>query len=600
MGFTGKGSRLRAQKRRAMGNNNLVPGNAWRRKNAESDQSSMTAEAGELKELNCKPGFYRVPEVLQVRAGPNCCLSPLRPKTEVPQSSCGAELGNRVVSLDKLAEIITFCVNNHAGSHRAAVKVLSVKDQGLGTTITVRCTKCCFIHSQKLYNEAQHEGKGHRPAMMNVQLGAFLYKSPISMRDINLLFSCLDCHPPSITALQKTVNKCSETYAKLNTHQMAENCRLIKYSFGDAGVNALTDTVYNNPPKGRGMYQPGTQSQTPLIEADTGLVLAQKTFSKLGPHANIDQHKAMDSTEADAICDNIKTAASNGLRVKVLVSDGCTKLARSLNALGNIRPEKQRCIVHVSRCQRKKVYGTTFSKQMVGKSTHCQYSYRRANIAEKIVNRCATELAIAKKKYGPDTEKFYAATERARLYIVDCLCGSHTNCTKNSLCCKGNVKLSCPAFNIATPSDIRKMQKIVNYKMSKESIKNQKYGLSTNKVEALHLRTLKVAPKTKLFIRNFDARAHSAMHNHSMGTAGSLRLACVVMGAPIRSYKANCCLHRMQQLEMYGRCYKQRLYVLSRRRRGRNKRIKMKIMSKLNVQSAQVIPSDHEYCRKSS
>ena len=41
--------------------------------------------------------------------------------------------------------------------------------------------------------------------------------------------------------------------------------------------------------------------------------------------------------------------------------------------------------------------------------------------------------------------------------------------------------------------------------------------LSTNKVEAFHLRTLKVLPKSKTYSGSFEGRVHSAVHNGSVG-----------------------------------------------------------------------------------
>ena len=43
---------------------------------------------------------------------------------------------------------------------------------------------------------------------------------------------------------------------------MAANCAVIKNNFGANGIQALTDTVYNNPPKGRSMHQSGTRFHT--------------------------------------------------------------------------------------------------------------------------------------------------------------------------------------------------------------------------------------------------------------------------------------------------------------------------------------------------
>ena len=587
MGVCGKGSRRRAQKRKASGHANLVPGST---KPIQNNAEWPTAPAAEEASL---PKYFRVSEAIQARAGTGTCLSPLRPhKEKLMPSTCG----NRVISIEKMTELINCCMKQHLRDHTAHMKVLKVKDLGLGATITLGCKFCNFRISQKLYEEAIHDGiKGHRPAAPNVQLGAFMYKSPVSIADVRLLFAAIDCHPPSSTTLQKCANKFSKIYENLNKAQMTENCQLIQ-NCRNGHITALTDTVYNNPPKGRNMYQPATQCHTPMIEAETGLILAQKTHSKLGPAANVEAGKPMDSCEGNAMAENLQAATSAGLSINTVISDGCTKVNASLQQLKICVPERQDCIVHVSRRQRKMLHKCIFSEQLVGKPTDNNYNYVRAYIADRIVSRCSAELAIAKRRFGHSSSKFYKAVEQARENIVACLCGKHDHCKQKSMYCNGKpkAKLSCPILN-ATHADIEAIQKVVDYKLSPESVQKQRSVMSTNKVEALHLRTLKVIPKSKLCVRNYDAKTQSAMHNHSVGTTRSLVLACEKMGAPIKSYTANHFVQRSQHMELYGRLYRRRLYVIRLRHHRHSKFIKLKLFSKLNVETAKLLPNDHHY-----
>ena len=193
---------------------------------------------------------------------------------------------------------------------------------------------------------AKRPGTGRPPAAVNLQLGTFLVKSPISIENTRLLFAALDCHPPNAKSLQTVIDRCCANYTTLNTEQMVENQNLLFDARGSE-VKVLTDTVYNNPPKGRSMYQAGTQSHTPMIDAETGLVLAQQAYSKIGKYANMEETDPMDRSEAKAINTNIKNIEAAGkLKVTHVVSDGCTKISMDSNKSA---PIKLRCSVHVSR-----------------------------------------------------------------------------------------------------------------------------------------------------------------------------------------------------------------------------------------------------------
>ena len=60
----------------------------------------------------------------------------------------------------------------------------------------------------------------------------------------------------------------------------------------------MSDTVYNNPPKGRAMNQPGTQGSIPIVDCETvrKMVLGISTLNRLcfsGAKCNRSQEKDM-------------------------------------------------------------------------------------------------------------------------------------------------------------------------------------------------------------------------------------------------------------------------------------------------------------------
>ena len=73
----------------------------------------------------------------------------------------------------------------------------------------------------------------------------------------------------------------------------------------------------------------------------------------------------------------------------------------------------------------------------------------------------------------------------------------------------------------ATEEDVKLLQAVVDRKLGPEVSAAQTRLLSTNKVEAFHLRTLKVLPKSKTYRGSFEGRVHSAVHNGSVGQVNS-------------------------------------------------------------------------------
>ena len=191
-------------------------------------------------------------------------------------------------------------------------------------------------------------------------------------------------------------------YEELNTEQMQLNQKLLLEARG-TDVKVLTDTVYTTTIHLKeDLCTRQELSHTPL-DAETGLVLAQATFSKVGKYANLEDTCAM---EGQGVVDNIKSIESSGLSVTHVVSDGCTKILSGKKKNDPKNPEKLSCAVHVSRCQRRKVYASSFSSQLVRKKYDVSYAFNRTNLANKLVARCSTELTLAHTKIGQLLQNF--------------------------------------------------------------------------------------------------------------------------------------------------------------------------------------------------
>ena len=215
------------------------------------------------------------------------------------------------------------------------------------------------------------------------------------MNDVQFIFAALELPIPWPSALTKLIKKCLGTYQDLNVQQMAENCA------DKGGITVLTDTCYNNSPNGRAMYQPGTQSITPMLEAVTRLPVAVAAHSNLGGTGTgpaFPENVGMDRAEIDAATENFLAVTKQGVTVNSVVSDGTSKVIEGIRkTLPKVIPEKQECTVHVSRAQRRMFYkcSCSFSQELLGKKSAPTYSYRRTALCEALVKRCSIELKQA-------------------------------------------------------------------------------------------------------------------------------------------------------------------------------------------------------------
>ena len=207
------------------------------------------------------------------------CLSSLRHKMEematLPgkQSQLQFDHGNRIVNANSMLRLINVYTQGHKNkSHDFDLAIEQIEDHGLGCILTVSCRRCTYVMKHVLYETGLTSNTGRPALKTNLQLAVFLYKSPISFHDLWLLFASIEWHAPSEKHLKSLSNKCGNMYIGLNEEQMAQNCWMIRQAIGNE-VIVMTDTVYNNPPKGRAMNQPGTQCHTPMLEVNTGLSL---------------------------------------------------------------------------------------------------------------------------------------------------------------------------------------------------------------------------------------------------------------------------------------------------------------------------------------
>ena len=198
--------------------------------------------------------------------------SPVQQKEREVQKTQGIE-GSRRMDMSKMAEMMNSIYHmHHQQSENCAGHFIFPAELeklwGLGTTVDVQCVLCNFKRHYELYQETENlSQKGRKAAQINVQLGAFLKKSHIPYSDTRLLFAPLNIPPPSEHCIEKQVDSVSNQWPEVNVREMERNCGIVHTLMKHQScaqskkITCMSDTVYNNPPKGRAMNQPGTHVQ---------------------------------------------------------------------------------------------------------------------------------------------------------------------------------------------------------------------------------------------------------------------------------------------------------------------------------------------------
>jgi hypothetical protein len=475
-------------------------------------------------------------------------------------------IGNRLVNMSKLEDLMNCVYTGHRESApdcpgKFGFPGNSEISMGICTIVQVECRLCKYTTTGfKLYEEIENDKPGRKAAKPNVQLVHFLSKCPISYSDVQLLFACVESVSLSVSSIQKLVNRYAHIWTDTNMAQIEENRRKVKDYItrredgaavpDQVEVSVEIDTSYASPPKGRAMTQPSSQSVTPLLENDTNkkLCLGLTSFSRLCSHGtncngkhsgctrNWDPMRPMGNSESVAgeqlylenIRDgiNISEVTHDGVRPNTHAK-GMKKAAESLKLKG---PESHLCTVHLARGQKRKAYcfNSKLSKELTGHEENGRKLFIKRLIMA-IDKRCSYELRAANKVFGRNVGKFADFMERARLNILDCFSGNHKMCRRASGACKlKTARNRLPTFlpNAQylelSDEDRSELQSVINYRLSKDMVKAQRKLRHTNKVEAFHLRLLKVTPKTKTCKRHYANRNHSAAHNASVGVGNSI------------------------------------------------------------------------------
>ena len=415
------------------------------------------------------------------------------------------------------------------------------KDWGVGVRAKTCCRMCGFEFDYiKMYEDLDDGKRGERMAKLNLMVVLYSLKTGTGYRELCLLFSSLDCNFMSEHVFYRIMNMITPLIGKVAEEAIENNRNIIKEiakhnpdmisEDGMVLVPAQTDTVYNNPIRGRAYCSPGTQSVTAVMENVTSdkRIIAIKAFNQLCSknndgclHSikecgrNYEPTDTIDSTERVASQENYASLVESGIRVLRLCHDSVTS-SRHLSGmrdmaerLGVPAPVSSPCTAHMKRNTLKQVHKIKFSPEAMRGCPKDQEAKMALAIGSWISDRISVEMILAFVKYGSNSEKFVEHCMNARKAITPCSMGFHQYCERYSLICKKDaVGLPGNQYLKLTVNDqVQIWQHLIRYRMSEERLRLQRHMENTNRAESYNRTTLTTCPKAKTFRRNYVPRA---------------------------------------------------------------------------------------------
>ena len=430
---------------------------------------------------------------------PNILPSRLRP---IPKPSVIKEIpqrltGNIVADVTKCEHHFNSCIRQHLKEYPecngdVVFDPEAFSKWGLAFSDHLKCSAGCGYRSAsklKFYTEVEREGTGRRAAKTNVQLQVILTKHPIGNAAVRELLASIDVHVPCESGMQRAANKVSDKFHELAEEQLKENRKLVRTVMRlrseDAApsdeiplVRAQSDVAYNNPPKGRAFYQPGTQAWAPCFVAEPGLEnvpIAFRTRSKVcscvsegyekqhkpSCKLNFPPDQAMGNAEHELGKDLAKQLLQDNesaLGVKTLITDGDSHLQLGMHSemeKRGIRVEKGDCTRHTTRSVSRNLRRVKLSIGCTGGpgKTVAERVQNQGKLATFIERRSTHEFRAIHRKYvrhhEDHLEQLIEAGHLAKIGILGCIQGHTDVCRQASLTCgshrdKSNCKVSFP------------------------------------------------------------------------------------------------------------------------------------------------------------
>ena len=449
-----------------------------------------------------------------------------------------------IVKFSKISDLFNNFIVQHTktGCMKPVIEIFKKSHLGICISAYIQCKYCMFKSTPvDLFDRSNTDSNhGYPSGSLNDALGLACLKTKMGMTDIQFLLSLLSIKPPSITMLQRKVNKISDVMIKINEESMVENQKIVKEinalkSSNSSSISVETDVSYNNRP--RLGYEAGTQAFSPMIENITTkkLTLSLDYVNKLCSHKvknctkancrkNYPDQKTVASSEGYMLQHNLEKIENTGIvSVDTVTSDACNQINKVCKF--NRKPVRHlTCFLHKMRTFQKHIH---FMKLETSSNKFgLESSQYIKQLALAFRKRIQKELGRIKRRCKQESE-FVKFSSICIKNIINCFTNNHSMCGTLSTVCQAYKEsfrptfLPCGKYLNLCQTDINKITAHLSKDFSHANL-HELYGLTnTNKSESMHNRLMTYITKRVTWSRNFGAMCHSAVHSDTHGTGHS-------------------------------------------------------------------------------
>ena len=481
---------------------------------------------------------------------------------------------NILVHKNKLMTLINSSIKYHAlkkpDCQNIDFDIVEFRPWGFLSSVVLTCKSCGFRSARtKLFEEILSDKRGCNTAATNLRLMILLNFLPIGPTAMYLICAGLGIRPCSRVGMQKLADRASAILQEAGHNDIRKWRQYCIKILADRGVNnphvlsGSTDTTYHGTTKSSSVT-PGTganQATASVIENVSGQkkVVAVNHLSQpclVGSRMkakNIqvycgeggeakhegctsDQPLACNIEEYDMAKKMAEDAYNeDGILFSVICSDSDSSAP---NAFSDIFAEKAPELGesewckdpwHIGKNQRFKTKYHDFAKGTFGPGLTAvkEHECRKA-FAIDLVARVSLTLENSFEYWKDDIDKMKKHSKSLTGYIIKCYVGDHSSCSWSPVAqltgCHGPGEGQCwlkrgqspfrPLsdldFIILNKTDKLFIRKVIDMKLSEDSLEYFKYKLSSSRNESFHRTVHHCNAKNTTFTKNSRGRVYAA------------------------------------------------------------------------------------------
>lgn len=470
------------------------------------------------------------------------------------------------------------------------------RQRGLCWQEQLKCSKCKYVSSRyNLYDEVRTGSRGPKTAAPNLGLQVGLCHSPMAVNGFRKLCASAGLPAPNPSSMARHMDIVRPHIIEANEDDMKQRCEGLKKINRLRGeqehlIPVEADGAYNNnlySGTGHTPFQTATQAVYTVAENTTSgkQVISLATTNKLcnmgsrynlpcPNHPGCTANLAMEDTignEKAMAKECLGKLAGHGLHASDITTDadsGAADAGAELKKEGvySRKPRQLLDTRHLSESQRKKVKNIPFSDKAFPGKLKADREWAKGRFSVDISKRCQAEFEAAFNKHAAVMRKVKRALSYTRLAIPKCYQGDHSDCKRYSLACAGGKRKTWIRDSNYLPEefvmncnaqDEDYLQQVVDYRLDRHVLDKTALNTNTQKVEGVNRSHRRSNPKNVTFSKNFEARAHCAVHSVNNGDGESIAKLCDKVGAGIKpNTRVARQLRSMQRAEKQQKEYK--------------------------------------------